>query len=947
MARTPQVSSNHFVLVRSRRLYYRVKMETIAHTSIVVACCLINERGPQGRPQIWFRSTFVRRLGSSWEPQTPNHWHLFIPYSTPEDITASLETNAMQRVLLFMFLLVQVSCLLNDPISTTPSRLPQTAQMKNPPNSLFQGLTAPYPTNQWWSASGTGDGTFPAAGPYPYQYKKQSQSINIGVGENRQITDGTTLRMYLNTDLAIGATEFAASTPTQKAVYWDELSVHIQYTSGQAAMTAVLVQGNPYFTLRYESATVKVFFDTIRLFDTINGQTLTFNDAIYSGSSFTLTNNAGNTWLIYVLGGTSISFSATREHLYATSPFTGVIRFAFYNQSVPSQKNTYDTYSGTFPTGVTFSRTVSNDVATINYNFKTEGDGKTPLLMMTFPHHRDVMTAPAVDGTIQILTTKGYMKSVVGNSWSFRYDLPTVQWNAPRPIETSCVNTLIGYLQSEINSAVSPVSQDFYAWGVEASKFARLALMADQVGRQDLVQQIITKLRNSFAPWYDPSTCPPGANCAVPAYDVMWGGIVSNKTLNDPGLEFGNGFYADHHFHYGYWIYAYATLIKYDPSFRKDHDFLAQELIRDFANPSKVDPYFPPARHFDHFHGHSWASGIAFGGSDRNQESTSEAVNSYYALSLYALVVQNDDLYQWARILMAQEIKTAQRYWHLYDSNSDPHPQDPSYPRESSYNVTENFSTFANLASGAGSSAGAWTFFGNNPTYISGIELIPITPVSELLVDVPWAKRSFSACQADLKNVGQEWETLLQLARSTFDPAGAWGRLQQLNFYGNGGSASNSLYFAATRPTTPAGMCGPIPTSTQAPSTVPAPSTTRQISSTVTTRSVAPTTSTAAASTVTSQAPAPSTTTSSFSNSNHVASSLTNGVPTEATQTSNSAREQTHTTAVLPSSAGRTSASVLGWPSTEANTNASLSSGSSTTLVSFTSLLLLVLLSVS
>ena len=45
--------------------------------------------------------------------------------------------------------------------------------------------------------------------------------------------------------------------------------------------------------------------------------------------------------------------------------------------------------------------------------------------------------------------------------------------------------------------------------------------------------------------------------------------------------------------------------------------------VRDIANPSLDDQYFPVARHKDFYLGHSWASGVS--GGTRTQESSSEA----------------------------------------------------------------------------------------------------------------------------------------------------------------------------------------------------------------------------------------------------------------------------------------------------------------------------------
>ncbi|MFD2880511.1 glycosyl hydrolase [Paenibacillus rhizoplanae] len=47
----------------------------------------------------------------------------------------------------------------------------------------------------------------------------------------------------------------------------------------------------------------------------------------------------------------------------------------------------------------------------------------------------------------------------------------------------------------------------------------------------------------------------------------------------------------DHHFTYGYYVFfASAVLATYDTDFRNKFSGMVDELIRDYANPSKTDP---------------------------------------------------------------------------------------------------------------------------------------------------------------------------------------------------------------------------------------------------------------------------------------------------------------------------------------------------------------------
>ena len=78
----------------------------------------------------------------------------------------------------------------------------------------------------------------------------------------------------------------------------------------------------------------------------------------------------------------------------------------------------------------------------------------------------------------------------------------------------------------------------------------------------------------------------------------------------DAGVDFGNTYYNDHHFHYGYHILAAATIGHVDQEWAMANKDYVNLLVRDVANPSKDDKFFPMWRSFDWYHGHSWAHGL-------------------------------------------------------------------------------------------------------------------------------------------------------------------------------------------------------------------------------------------------------------------------------------------------------------------------------------------------
>ena len=96
--------------------------------------------------------------------------------------------------------------------------------------------------------------------------------------------------------------------------------------------------------------------------------------------------------------------------------------------------------------------------------------------------------------------------------------------------------------------------------------------------------------------------------------------------------------YNDHHFHYGYHIYAAAVVAKHRPEWAREYFERILLYIRDIANPSADDTYFPQFRQKDWYLGNSWAAGLMsmeLSPHGREQESSSEAIAAFEGIALY------------------------------------------------------------------------------------------------------------------------------------------------------------------------------------------------------------------------------------------------------------------------------------------------------------------------
>lgn len=84
--------------------------------------------------------------------------------------------------------------------------------------------------------------------------------------------------------------------------------------------------------------------------------------------------------------------------------------------------------------------------------------------------------------------------------------------------------------------------------------------MHDIVGNTATAQAGLNNLKTAYARWATNQQ-------QLPLYyESAWGGVVSSASYDggDPNADYGNTYYNDHHFHYGYMIYAASTIAHLD-----------------------------------------------------------------------------------------------------------------------------------------------------------------------------------------------------------------------------------------------------------------------------------------------------------------------------------------------------------------------------------------------
>jgi endoglucanase Acf2 len=292
---------------------------------------------------------------------------------------------------------------------------------------------------------------------------------------------------------------------------------------------------------------------------------------------------------------------------------------------------------------------------------------------------------------------------------------------------------------------------DTYGKGKALNRAAQLLALAQMTGDTVTLRKLAQSLREQFSLWAAPGTRAASYFEYAPVWSTVLGfpdSFGSVRQLND------------HHFHYGYWIHSAALLEMYDPGWAGagEAQAMIRQLVADIATISRDDRRFPLLRHFDVYAGHSWASGQAPFGDGQNEESSSEAVNAWAGLILYAEARGDRELRDAAIWMYTQETNAAFDYWF----NAGPVPTFPQgFPRVQ----------VANLFDGKSDSA---TWFGAKPEFEHGIQFLPFTGASLYL------GRDSGYCRRNLAEVMQlghgalqaaePWADLMAMYQAFYDP---------------------------------------------------------------------------------------------------------------------------------------------------------------------------------
>jgi len=609
------------------------------------------------------------------------------------------------------------------------------------PTRLADGLVPP--TNRWFSGLVFGDQPQPVF-PMPLSAALTDEGFGLGLPEvtasEKTIMGGSNPQIQV----PLGAAKMQVTA-------YDTLSVTSTYSdaTGNALGSVVLVQGSPFVT--YTAAA---------------DQTIALEPVFQAGSTADLytTTVAGHEYGLVIGGGATVD--AGKVTLKSGSTMT------LYGAPDGADAASLAKFAADPVVSTSVDHAIDGDTAKTTLNYVTANGGDTVIVPMADQAvdggAKSAGSYASIYGAMDVYTGSSLTTTAPVTEPSAELDLSTLSDE-----DKAAVVEQIKTDAASIDFAAS--ATDTYFGGKMLYRAANLMTLAEQLGVTDVAATLRTGLTAELQKWFNPKGCDTSATkCFV--YDDGIKSII--------GLEasFGSDELNDHHFHYGYLLYAAAVVAKNDPALADSFAPVADLLVADIAS-SDASAEFPQYRNFDPYSGHAWASGSSPFADGNNQESSSESVSAWNALAMWEKVRGNTDMYDQAVWMMSAEANSAKLYW----TNAD-FSEFPAF-------------THKIAALNWGGKRDYATWFSPEPGAMLGIQLIPMGSYSTYLAgDVDKIKANLA--EGAPGGYGAQFGEYMVQYLALADPAAARAELANLPAeIDNGTTKSYVMAFVFSQPT--------------------------------------------------------------------------------------------------------------------------------------------------
>lgn len=653
------------------------------------------------------------------------------------------------------------------------------------PQYKTDNVTGPIPSGGWWQSiliKRLSDGL--VALPFRTQYTDQGLSV-MNPGAGFVSADGKTVSTAGAPDFYLMANNINPLNMSSKVDGYGDYSVRaILSDDNTFKMKTTLVKGSPYF--------YNEFTDSNAPFLVLNGISTRFFDnnnatiLATEGSSITA-DHIGVEVSNVDIGGNN----KTRSYgLFAPAGTVfkrvgGKLTIQLGNQekylsigTLPAnnQLNYYHQHAYAFVTDTKANYNVQDEtgsvVTTYNSTIQLKRNGfSSSTLMALLPNQWKTITSATTLSNLTYPSIRGTMKVLEGNSFFTDNKFTGIIPQFGEPTGSSSYNRAdaISYLNS-----MNEMLENNYMWddpyweGKNLQPLAQGILIADQLGETAIRDKSLSILKNILTNWYTYSGGWPDDYPYYLYYTPEWGAMQGDG--GDHGMA---KWMSDHHYVWGYYIYASAILGTYDKDFVNDYGGMVEHLIRDVGNPSRTDSMYPFMRAFDPYEGVSWAGGYGDSYDGNNQEATSEALFAYAGEYLWGVMTNNKAFRDAGMWVYALETNSVTQYWFNYD-------QDNWLPNYNHGVVGQLF----------GSKNYYGTYFAAAADNIYGIQFLPTAPyMSYLGIRPDAAGRVYDAFKTDKGGPETGWYHIIWPFEALSNPQAAvakWDPIKIANDDNNG-----------------------------------------------------------------------------------------------------------------------------------------------------------------
>ncbi|MBT5268086.1 MAG: hypothetical protein HOL70_01400, partial [Candidatus Marinimicrobia bacterium] len=567
---------------------------------------------------------------------------------------------------------------------------PQTFTGANAIPKVAPDFNQQIQTNDFWSSliyPFFGDSHSNILYAHPLNLKATETGMQMGYTTDHIFAANDFLFPYVP-HLTVGVQGLSSNQTTTLA--YGDWTVTAQWLDGDISMEATLGHGLPYAFYRIQGGNAVIIVEQVPTIwyqqDEVLGITI-------SGKHYGVFAPTGSSWS----GSTTLESSLNGQDYLSVAllPDTELETLELFRSHA---------YAFVTDSQVEWSYTEGNAQLQTTYTYETtlmdDHITNSEETLTALYRHQWLNTSNPMTGHIYH-SPRGEMRLFEGNTFNTELKFSGILPALP-DLGDYNRTILLGHLQTAASNelGVGPT----YENGKDMASFSNLIYIADQLGADTERDYFLAQLKFRLEAWFTAGGEQEYAY--LNGWDVLTGypsGYGADNQVND------------HHFHAAYAIMSAAAVARYDSVWAsQDHwGGMVNLLIRDANSWDRNDDMFPFLRSYDAYAGHSWAAGHGDFAEGNNQESSSESMNFAAAAFLWGEATGQNDIRDLGIFLHTNETAAVEQYW--FDVDNINFPQ--AYPHVA----------IGMVWGGKGVHS---TWFGADPEFIHGINILPITSAS-------------------------------------------------------------------------------------------------------------------------------------------------------------------------------------------------------------------------